>query len=46
METELASFKSSAIHGTGGYARREIASGTRNPGLANGQAFARQTICL
>ncbi len=29
METELASFGSSAIHGTGGYASRDIASGTR-----------------
>ena len=29
IETELANFRSSAIHGTGGYARRDIASGTR-----------------
>ena len=29
METELASFRNSMIHGTGGYARRDIALGTR-----------------
>ena len=29
METDLAGFRSSVIHGTGGYARRDIASGTR-----------------
>jgi len=28
-ETELVSVRSSVIHGTGGYARRDIASGTR-----------------
>jgi SET domain-containing protein len=29
METELAGFRSSVIHGTGGYARRDMAAGTR-----------------
>lgn len=29
MEAEPAGFRSSVIHGTGGYARRDIASGTR-----------------
>ena len=29
METELAGFSRSVIHGTGGYARRDIVSGTR-----------------
>ena len=29
METDLAGFRSSGIHGTGGYARQDIASGAR-----------------
>ena len=29
METDLAGFRSSSIHGTGGYARQDIASGAR-----------------